>query len=63
MIDKEKIPIGSVPIFCKECLHSDGWNLHEAVTDIGRPKERYYASCRKCGFVLPLKPHLSGGKR
>ena len=56
MDKKTKIPVGSVTVVCPNCLSTKGWSLNEAVTDVGRPTERYYAKCLNCGHVLPLKP-------
>ena len=58
MSEKARVPIGSIHVFCAGCLHDKGWTLYEAITDTGNPQERYYASCRKCGFVLPLEPRV-----
>lgn len=51
---KEKVPLGSVPIACPNCLHKKGYDIYEAVTDVGKPTERYYAVCLNCGHVIPL---------
>jgi len=56
MTEKTRIPVGSVSVVCQNCLSTKGWSLHEAITDVGRPTERYYARCLNCGHVLPLKP-------
>jgi hypothetical protein len=54
MVD-ENVPTGSVPLKCPECLYKEGWDIYEAVTDVGRSVERFYAVCRHCGHVLPLR--------
>jgi len=61
MAKMARVPIGSVPVTCAGCLHREGWDLYEAVTDTGNPQERYYVACRKCGFVFPLKPRVEAG--
>ena len=50
------IPVGSVPIICPKCHYREGWDIYEAVTDVGYPTERYYAKCRRCRHSIPLKP-------
>jgi hypothetical protein len=58
-MEETEVPIGSVPLKCPSCLYREGWDIYEAVTDVGRPVERFYAICRHCGHVLPLS--VEGG--
>lgn len=50
-----RVPVGSVSVVCPECLSRKGFDLYEAVTDVGRETARYYAVCLNCGHVIPLK--------
>jgi hypothetical protein len=52
---KEAVPIGSVPVVCPECSSKKGYDLYEAITDLGKPTERYYAVCLNCKHVISLK--------
>jgi len=49
-----EVPIGSVKIRCPSCFYDEGFDLYEAVTDVGYPVNRYYAVCRKCRYVISI---------